>query len=60
MTRFEDVPYLDRLAPRDVVGKVSGVEVAEHRSDGDDQFRTLDLFKDFRVSNGPNIYLKND
>ena len=46
----EIIPHLDCLAPRDVICEVSGVEVAEHRSDGDEQFRTLDLLKDLRVS----------
>ena len=48
---LEVIPYLDSLAPRDVIREVPGIEVAEHRSDRDDQFRTLDLLKDFRVSN---------
>ena len=47
---LEVIPYLDSLAPRDVIREVPGIEVAEHRSDRDDQFRTLDLLKDFRVS----------
>lgn len=50
-------PYLDRLSPWDVVREISGVEVAEHRSDRDKQFRTLDLFKDFRVTDRPNVNL---
>ena len=51
-------PHLNGLAPWDVIRKVSGVEVAEHRSDGNKQFRTLDLLKDVRVADGSNINLE--
>jgi hypothetical protein len=55
---FKIVPYLNGFAPRNVIREVSGVEVTEHRSDGDDQFRTFNLFKDFRVTEGPDVYLE--
>ena len=41
-----------------MIREVSGVEVAEHRSDGDEQFRTLDLLEDFRVADRSNIDLE--
>ena len=50
--------YLDCLAPWDAVREVSGVEVAGHRSNGDEQFRTLNLLKNFRVSNGSDVDLE--
>jgi len=55
---LEVIPHLDCLAPRDVICEVSGIEVAEHRSDGDEQFRTLDLLKDLRVSDGSDVDLE--
>ena len=55
---FEVTPYLDCLAPWDVVREVSGVEVAKHRSDGDEQFRTLNFLKDFRVRDGSDVDLE--
>ena len=33
---LEVVPYLDRLTPWDVVREIPSIEVAEHRSDGDE------------------------
>ena len=41
-----------------MVREVSGVEVTEHRSDGDYQFRTLDLLEDVRVTDGSNVNLE--
>jgi len=52
------VPHLDSFAPWDMVCEVSGIEVTEHRSDGNDQLRALDFLKDLRVTNGPDVYLE--
>jgi hypothetical protein len=43
-----------------VIREVPGVEVAEHRSDGDEQFRTLNLLKDFRVTDRSNVNLEEN
>jgi hypothetical protein len=52
--------YLDSFALRDVVREVSGVEVAEHRPDGDDQLCALNLFKDVGMADGPNVNLEGE
>ena len=52
------VLHLNGLAPWNVTRPECGVEVVGHRSDGDEQFRTLDLLKDIRVSDGSKVNLK--
>jgi hypothetical protein len=55
---LEVASHLDGLALWDVICEVSSVEVTEHRSDGDEQFRTLDLLKDVGVADRSNVNLE--
>lgn len=55
---FGSCPHLNCLALRDVICEISSVEVAEHRSDRDEQFRTLNLLKDFRMTDRSDVDLE--
>lgn len=52
-------PYLNGSGGWDVVGKVTGIEIALQSTNGEDEFGTLYLLLDFRTTDTSDVNLES-